>query len=159
MDIVRRAMTLLRLVLLASFVALVGLQTLSLPGQFAHLAEEEPDQAYLRWPLTVFAAVEILCLQVVIVCTWKLLTMVEEDRIFSEGALRWVDLIIGAMGAAWLLLAGFFVWVGFRAEDPGPLVVLMVFLLGGASFALLMVVLRTLLQQATTLRTDMEAVI
>jgi hypothetical protein len=159
MNIVRRAMTLLRLVLVASFVALLGLQTFSLPGQFAHLAEEEPDQAYLRWPLTIFSALEILCLQVVLVCTWKLLTMVQEDRIFSEDAFRWVDVIIGAMGAAWLGLLGLFVYVGANADDPGPLVLLMVLLLAGASFVLLMVVLRTLLQQATGLRTEMEAVI
>ena len=54
---------------------------------------------------------------------------------------------------------GSFVFVAVRADDPGFPVLLMAVLLGGAVLGLLMVVLRALLRQATTLRTDMEAVI
>ena len=101
----------------------------------------------------------ILCMQVVIVCTWKLLTMVQEDRIFSDESLAWVDTIVAAIGAGWVIVFGSFVFVAVRADDPGFPVLLMAVLLGGAVLGLLMVVLRALLRQATTLRTDMEAVI
>ncbi|MET4095385.1 hypothetical protein ABIB51_002319 [Arthrobacter sp. UYCu712] len=35
----------------------------------------------MRWPLLTFSVLELLCVQVVIVSTWLLLTMVKDDRI------------------------------------------------------------------------------
>ncbi|MCM0674815.1 DUF2975 domain-containing protein [Micromonospora phytophila] len=141
------------------FGILVMLQTFSLPGQFAHMAEESPDMAYLRWPMTAVAVFWVLCVQVVIVSTWKLLTLVKNDRIFSAAALRWVDAIVWAIAAAWVVLLGVFLYVGFNANDPGLPLLLFLMLVGVAVLGLLMVVMRALLRQATTLRTDMEAVI
>jgi hypothetical protein len=153
------AVTALRVLLVMAFALLVVFQTLSLPGQFAHMAEENPAEAYLRWPLTVFAVVEVACVQVVIVSTWKLLTMVKRDRIFSKAALAWVDVIVWAMLTAWVLLLGVFIFIVLNADDPGVPMLLMLMLVGGAVLWLLMVVMRALLRQATALRTDMEAVI
>lgn len=156
---VRRAVLPLRVALVLLFALLVMLQTFSLPGQFAYMAEESPDQAHLRWPLTALAVFWLLCVQVVVACTWRLLTMVEHDRIFSPGALAWVDGIVGAIAAAWTVLLGVFLYTGFTADDPGLPLLLFVVLLAGAVLGLLMVIMRALLRQATTLRTDMEAVI
>jgi hypothetical protein len=153
------AVAALKVMLVLAFGLLVLLQTMSLPGQFAHLAAEEPDLAHLRWPLTAFAVLELACVQVVIVATWKLLAMVETDRIFSEQALRWVDAIVRAIAVAWLLLLGVFLYVGSTADDPGMPLLLFLLLVAGAVLGLLLVVMRALLRQATTLRTDMEAVI
>jgi hypothetical protein len=98
-------------------------------------------------------------MQVVIACTWKLLTKVEQDRIFTEESFRWVDAILVAIGAAWLLLLGAWLFVGFNADDPGlPMVVTFV-LLGVGTLGMLMVVMRALLRQATALRTDLDGVI
>ncbi|MEU6203044.1 MULTISPECIES: DUF2975 domain-containing protein [Micromonospora] len=141
------------------FGILVLFQTLSLPGQFAHMAKESPQDAYLRWPLTAITVFWVLCVQVVIVATWKLLSMVKNDRIFSQPALAWVDAIVWAIAAAWVVLLGVFLWVGINADDPGAPLVLLLLLIGVAVIGLLMVVMRALLRQATTLRTDMEAVI
>jgi hypothetical protein len=141
------------------FGILVMFQTLSLPGQFAHMAEESPHLAYLRWPMTAVSVFWVLCVQVVIVCTWKLLTMVKNDRIFSEASLAWVDAIVWAIVAAWVVLLGVFLYIGFHANDPGVPVLLFLMLIGVAVLGLLMVVMRALLRQATTLRSDMEAVI
>ncbi|MEV0325238.1 DUF2975 domain-containing protein [Micromonospora echinospora] len=152
-------MTPLRVFLVVLFGILVMLQTFSLPGQFAHMAEESPDMAYLRWPMTAVAVFWVLCVQVVIVATWKLLTLVKHDRIFSDAALRWVDAIVWAIIAAWAVLVGVFLYVGFSASDPGLPLLLFLMVVGVAALGLLMVVMRALLRQATTLRTDMEAVI
>ena len=84
----RLAVLPLRVFLVVLFGVLVVFQTLSLPGQFAYMAEESPDLAYLRWPLTAVTVFWVLCVQVVIVCTWRLLTLVRDDRIFSEDSLR-----------------------------------------------------------------------
>jgi Protein of unknown function (DUF2975) len=141
------------------FVVLVPFQALSLPGQFAHMAEESPELAYLRWPLTAVTVFWVVCVQVVIVATWKLLTMVKKDRIFSDASLVWVDAIVWAIVAAWVVLLGVFLYFGFIADDPGLPVLLFLMLTGIAVVGLLMVVMRALLRQATTLRSDMEAVI
>lgn len=141
------------------FAILVLLQTFSLPGQFAHLAAESPGQAHLRWPLTALAVFWVCCAQVVIVCTWKLLTLVRDDRIFDTRALVWVDGILWAVGAGWSVFLAVFLIVGFRADDPGLPLLLFLLLVAGAVFGLVVVVMRSLLRQATALRADMDAVI
>lgn len=154
-----RVVAVLRLFLVVLFGILVVLQTLSLPGQFAHMAQESPEDAHLRWPLTALAVFWVLCIQVVVVSTWKLLTLVQRDRIFSEGAFAWVDAILYAIAAAWVVLVGVFLVVGFGADDPGLPLLMFLFVVGVAVVGLLMLVMRALLRQATALRTDMEAVI
>lgn len=155
----RWAVAALRVFLVVLFGILVVFQTLSMPGQFRYMAEESPQDAHLRWPLTAVAVFMIACMQVVIVATWKLLTRVQDDRIFSEPSLRWVDAIVWAVAAAWTVLLGVFLYVGFHADDPGAPMLLSLLLTGVTVLGLLMVVMRALLRRATVLRTDMEAVI
>ncbi|MFE6616789.1 DUF2975 domain-containing protein [Amycolatopsis sp. NPDC057786] len=155
----QRAVAPLRVFLVLLFGVLVLFQTMSLPGQFAHMARQDPEMAYLRWPATAISLFWVLCVQVVVVATWHLLTLVKKDRIFTEASLRWVDAIVWAILAGWVVLAGVFLYVGFNAEDPGLPLLLFLALIGVAVLGLLMVVMRTLLRQATTLRSDMEQVI
>ncbi len=153
------AVLILRALLVLLFLGLVVAQTLIMPGTLAHMAREDPEYAYLQWPLLAFSVIELLCVQVVIVCTWQLLTMVTRDQIFSDRAFRWVDAILGSMALAWVLLAGLFIYIGSIATDPGALVLIMGMLLAGGVLLMLMYVMKALLQQATSLRTDLEAVI
>ncbi|MGW4589800.1 DUF2975 domain-containing protein [Amycolatopsis thermoflava] len=155
----RWVVPLLRIFLVALFGILVLFQVMSLPGQFAHMAREDPEMAYLRWPATAVTVFWVLCVQVVIVAMWRLLTMVRTDRIFSEASMRWVNVIVGAIAAGWTVLVAVFLYVGVNADDPGLPLVLFLLVVGVAVVGLLMVVMRALLRQATTLRTDMEAVI
>src|SRR6478609_7492161 len=104
----QRAVVPLKICLVVLFGILVVLQTLSLPGQFRYLAEQHPEDAHLRWPLTALAVFFVLCVQVVVVATWKLLGLVSSDRIFTKASLVWVDAIIGAIAAAWLVFLGIF---------------------------------------------------
>ena len=159
MTVAHRAVALLRVLLVVLFGILVVFQTMSLPGQFRFMAQEEPDLAYLRWPATAVSVFWVLCVQVVIVCTWKLLTLVRKDRIFSPASLAWVDAIVWAVAAAWVVLVGVFLYVGFNADDPGLPLLLFLVVVGVTVLGLLLVVLRALLRQATALRADMEAVI
>jgi hypothetical protein len=154
-----RAVAPLRVFLVLLFAVLVLFQVMSLPGQFAYMAKESPDLAYLRWPLTAVTVFWVLCVQVVIVCTWRLLTLVKRDRIFSDASLVWVDMILWAIAAAWVVLLGVLLFFGLRADDPGLPLLLFLLSVGVAVLGLLMVVMRALLRQATTLQTDMEAVI
>ena len=134
-----RAVALLRVFLVLLFGILVLFQTMSLPGEFAHMARQDPEHAYLRWPATAVTVLWVLCIQMVIVCSWKLLA--------------W------AIAAAWVVLVGGLLYIGINADDPGLPLLLFLMAIGVTVLGLLMVVMRALLRRATTMRTDMEAVI
>ncbi len=159
MQIFDRAIGPLRVLLVWLFVGLVFGQTVSLPGQFRHLASEEPDLAYLRWPLTVVSVLELVCAQVVIVCIWKLLAMVRTDRIFSEDAFVWVDTIVWAMLAGWVLLLGTAGYLISLADDPGFPILLIGLSITLGVLVLLMMVMRLLVRKAAVLQADLETVI
>ena len=159
MDKEQLAVSGLRVFLVLLFGVLIFFQVVSLPGQFAYMAERDPGHAYLRWPATAVTVFWVLCIQVVIVCTWKLLTLVKNDHIFSDAAFAWVNAIMWAIGAAWVVLVGAFLFIGFNASDPGLPLLLFLMVVGVSVLGLLMIVMRALLRQATALRTDMEAVI
>jgi Protein of unknown function (DUF2975) len=155
----QRAVGPLRVFLVLLFGLLVLFQVMSLPGQFAYMAEQDPDMAYLRWPATAVTVFWVLCVQVVLVSTWKLLSLVRDDRIFSEASMVWVDAIVWAIGAAWVTLGCVSLYVVVNADDPGLPLLLLLLCMGVTVLGLLMIVMRALLRQATNLRTDMEAVI
>lgn len=165
MNLTYKVVGLLRVVLVLLFAGLVVGQTLSFPGQFAHMAQESPDMAYLRWPLTAFFVVELACIQVVIVCIWKLLTMVKADRIFSKEAFAWVDGMVWAIAAGWLLFAAAsatitaVIYFTPELRDPGTPMLLFGMTLLGSVLVMVMIVMRALLRQAAALRSDMDAVI
>lgn len=149
----------LRVLLALLFAGLLVGQVMSIPGQFAYMAQEQPDLAHLRWPFTVIGILGLACVQVVVVCTWRLLTMVKDDRIFTEASLRWVDPILWAAAVAWVLLATVFVLMLPFWDGPGTPALVLGMLTIGAVFGLLLLVMRSLLLRATSLRTDMDAVI
>ncbi|MGK5169777.1 MULTISPECIES: DUF2975 domain-containing protein [unclassified Geodermatophilus] len=164
MHTVRRAVGPLRILLVVVFAALVAAQIWALPALVPDLAEPSLEQSFMTWTMLTVLVLGLLCVQVVIVCTWKLLTLVTHDRIFSAGALPWVNAIVWAIAVGWGMLLGAFVCAYYFivdevSDDPVLPALLLVLLLVGAVVGLLMVVMRALLRQATTLRTDMEAVI
>ena len=153
-----RVVTTLRVLLVLAFAAILLLQVMSVPGTIDYNAEQSSDP-FWEYPLLIVMEVMLICVQVVIVATWKLLGMVRQDLIFSDAAFRWVDLIIGAIAVAWLVFAGLGVFIFATSDDPGLPLMVSIMLLGGAVLGLLMFVMRALLRQATTLRADLDAVI
>lgn len=159
MRTLRLAVVPLRIMLALTFAALLVAELMSLPGMFAHWSEESPEFDEVRWPLLIGFELGLVCVQVVIACIWRLLTLVGEGRVFSDEAIRWVDVILAAIGVAWALLLAFTAFVFVSSGEPGNGFAALLVFLPGTVFALLMVVMRALLLQATELRTDMEAVI
>ena len=164
MSRVHRVVLPLRVLLVVVFAALVAAELWAAPGLLPDIAEPSLEQSAVRWVMLAVLVVALMCVQVVIVCTWQLLTLVATDRIFSAGALPWVNAIVSATAVGWLALLGAFVCAYYFvidevSDDPVLPGLLLVLLLVGAVAGLLMVVMRALLRQATTLRTDMEAVI
>jgi hypothetical protein len=146
----------LRAVLVALLAGSVFVQTVMVWLLAKDLEELDPDYAYLRVPLLAIIVLGILTAQVVLVCVWRLVTMVRRGTVFSHAAFRFVDVVIGAFVVAALLVfaLGCLLAPG-EAVAPG-----LVLLIGGAgvavlAMALVVVVLRMLLAQAVA--RDVEA--
>ena len=108
-----------------------------------------------RIAFLVIVVLGILCVQVVAICVWRLLTMVRRGTVFSNGAFKFVDIIFWAVSAAAVLV--FSIAVLLAPGDVAPGVVLLIcgaaLMVGGV--ALVIRVLRTLLAQAVA--RDVEA--
>ena len=154
----------LRALLVLVFLGLLVAEFLSLPGQFLG-GDPNPVLGPLPWVLLTGSIAVAVGMQVVIVCVWRLLTLVASDRIFSRESFGWVDAIAWALAAAWAIWFAACVFViGYlyvmpELRDPGVPIVLTGTVLIGAVVVLLVVVLRALLQQAAALRSEMDEVI
>ncbi|MFI8595482.1 DUF2975 domain-containing protein [Microbacterium sp. NPDC078428] len=119
-----------------------------------------------RITLTVLAVAGVLTMQAFAVCVWQLLTMVRRGSVFSPAAFRYVDVIIGAVvGAAVVVFALAALLAAGRAA-PGVVGIVGGFSIVLAGMAMLVVVMRTLLTQAIdreaearALRSELDEVI
>lgn len=146
----------LRAVLVASMGGSVFVQAVMVPLVARDMDGADPQVLDLRVPVLTLFVLGIVTAQVVMVCVWRLLTMVRAGTVFSPAAFRYVDVTIVAIAAAssLLFLLGLVLAPG-EAVPPGA-----VLLVGGAGLAvagvaLLVLVMRTLLSQAVAL--DVEA--
>ncbi|NWL11697.1 DUF2975 domain-containing protein [Paenarthrobacter nitroguajacolicus] len=119
-----------------------------------------------RVALLAIVVLGILCVQVVSVCVWRLLTMVRRGTVFSHGAFRFVDIIFGAIALAAVLVFGIAVILAPGETAPGIVMLTCgaALMIGGV--ALVVLVMRTLLAQAvardveaTQLRSELDEVI
>src|SRR5919205_4359198 len=99
----------LRILLVFAFAALLAAQIWGAPAILPELREPTLERSFMRWAMLALAVLGLACVQVVIVCTWKLLTLVTHDRIFSVSSMPWVNAIVGAVVVGWLMLLGTFV--------------------------------------------------
>ncbi|MEU8912785.1 DUF2975 domain-containing protein [Streptomyces nigrescens] len=150
-------------------VILFGLfgQIVVIPTTAADEVDRFPPYAPFAAPYVTVAIVGIVCVQVALAAVWMLLTMVERDAIFTARAFRWVDTIIGSSIVATLLAigtTGHLALTDIPSPDDGMEV------LGalaaatasagvGASFVMLIVIMRSLLHKATELQTEIAEVV
>lgn len=156
----RIAVDVLRVLLGGSLLAILFLQLIGLPWLSGVMAKDLPGEAYMRWPILALSIIGLGCVQVGIVCTLRLLGFTRRGDVFSPQALRWVDGIIGAALTGSLVCLTTIVYQSFTVAGPPIWMLLLLFgILAGIGVALLMFVMRSLLVQATTLRSEMDAVI
>jgi len=157
----------LRALLVLMLAGLLVVQVMILPLLGVDIAEEAPDLVFLRWTIVVVGILGVLCVEVALVCIWRLLTMVRRETVFSLAAFRWVDVIIGCAVAATLLAVVLsFALAPGEAVAPGLVLLVVIGGVGTATVALLVLVLRLLLAKAvaldstaTTLRAELDEVI
>ncbi|MET9759321.1 DUF2975 domain-containing protein [Streptomyces sp. NPDC006372] len=151
------------------FAVLAGLfgQIVVIPTTAADEVDRFPPYAPYAAPYVTVAIVGVVCVQVALAAVWMLLTMVQRDAIFTPRAFRWVDVIIGAAGVATLLalgVAGHLAVAPIPSPDDGmdvesALATATACVAVGAAFAMLMVVMRSLLRKATNLQSELAEVV
>ncbi|MFJ6113804.1 DUF2975 domain-containing protein [Agrococcus sediminis] len=155
----RWSVLLLRVALVVAALWLLVLMAMSLPGE---LRDEAPA---FRVPAQIVLTLVLSSVLVVIVCIWRLLTLVQRDRLFSDASRRWVDAIVWALAIGWSLLAAgaltvtTVIFLTPEIRDPGiPMALFGVVVLSSLPM-LLMIVMRGLLRQATGYRAELDEVI
>ena len=150
----------LRAVIGIGLATCLTLQVVVLPWMSGWMARDNPEVAYLRWPVLALSILGLVCVDVVLMCVWRLLAAVQASRIFDPQMFVWVDTIVWTLGATAVI--SFVALVYLVVTAAGPITVPAVALfatVAALGMMSLMIVMRALLHQATALRTEMDAVI
>lgn len=149
-----------KLMIALLLLALLACQLWVIPTMAGEMAVIAPEFAHLRIPGLVMTTTLVACVELVLVSVWRLLSLISGDRIFDRAAFTWVNLIIGAVVAAVLLVA-LGMMVIDRAGAGGPMIAITgtLTVLTGAGLALVVGVLRGLLLQAAQLHDDLAEVV
>lgn len=120
------------------------------------VVDENPDFAYLFWPLVITAWAALACAEVFLAGLWHLAWRARRGGIFQSNTLKWVRLLSACSLAAGILcLLPLFLM-------PGPFLGA-VFVLTCAilcfTLAMVIEVMRSLLAQAVAFRTELDEVI
>lgn len=157
----RATIVTLKTLICVIFIGAVGIQAIYLPELAGQMAQTYAEVGYLRIPFLVLAIAVIACAEVVMVCIWKLLSMVAKQSIFTLTAFKYVNTIIAMLVVGTALLAGThaYLMLVIRANPPAVALLLIGGTVGGAALALLVVVMRGLLQKASRLEHDLAEVV
>lgn len=148
----------LRAVLAVVFVGTVFVQVLMV---WMLISGSDPEDG--SRPLTAFRVITVLGMvaaQFALVCVGRLVGMVRRGTVFSHAAFRYVNGVIGAIVAVALL---WFTVTAVNApgqrEDPGVTLIMAGIGLAILGVALVVLVMRMLLAQATELKAELDEVI
>lgn len=151
-----RALIVLALVLMLSFQALISV------GFFAGFPDAPADVTPADIIVWTCIFCFVICVECVLVCVWRLVTLAADGRIFARTTLSWVDLALGAVLLATALVLTAVLAIGLGSGGGVPPVLLVAGGTGivfGLGLALVVLVLRDLLRRATTLEHDLAEVI
>ena len=146
-------------VIVILLISLVG-QIVVIPVLAAETVAQFPEAEYLRVPGILGCVAIVLCVQVAMVCIWRLLSMVATSRVFHASAFAMVSVMIGCGAAATILFfVAFVVLSAANVMNQGLIILLGAGFVGGLGFSMLLVVMRGLLRKATQLEQDMAEVV
>ncbi|MEA5116619.1 MAG: DUF2975 domain-containing protein [Propionicimonas sp.] len=152
---------LLRVLLAGLMLGTLAAQLWFFPVLAAEQARAFPELDWLRWPMLTLVILVLIGVQTALVAIWVLLSMVEDDSVFSPAAFRWVDLLCAmALADTVLVLAtDALLSFGAHANPPALHLGLLALAVCGTAFALLMGVMKGLLRKASTLTAELSEVI
>jgi hypothetical protein len=135
------------------FAVTVILQVWVVPDIADGAVQLMPEAAGLRDSGVVLVGILLLCVEVALVCVWRLLTRADHGQLFDDGALRWVDAMIGCVGAAMVVvIVGCGVVFGAGAGSRSVVLVAGLAFVVGVGVALLLGALREVLRHAVLLQ-------
>lgn len=120
------------------------------------MAEAYPEFADLQSPLVAAAITFGVCVEIVLVITGILVGYIRDGRIFRSSSLRLVDIMAGTLAVATVIVVGTLFLI------PGPPALGLLLLAGalvGATFTLVLLVLRSLLRKAAFMRVELDEVV
>ena len=150
------AIAALRVVIALSLLGSLVVQLMIIPAIWRDLETVEMSP---RIAFVTIAVLGVVTLQVSAVCIWRLLTMVRRGSVFSPGAFRYVDVIAASIAVAALLLFVLAALLAPGGTAPGVVGLIGGFGLVAAGVVLLVLVMRSLLTQATQLRSELDEVV
>jgi hypothetical protein len=156
----RSTIVALKVLIVALLAILVFCQIAVVPQVAAQSAVRYSEIAYLEIPGTIVGIAFLVCVQIVLVCVWRLLSLVSRESIFSERAFPDVDASLAAVGFATLLvLVALIVLAATGFATPSIVLLCLLGVVVGIGLCLLIVVLRGLLKKAWRLEQDLSEVV
>ncbi len=156
----RTTIVVLQVLITVLIALLLFCQFFVIPVTVSALAKTYPEFAHLVVPGIIVGGVFALCAEVLLVCVWRLIILVRVDSIFSERAFVWVDVAIGAVALATVLVVTALVVLTTAGASPPSIALLcLIGAIVGAGLSLLLVVLRGLLRKASQLEQDLAEVV
>ncbi len=156
----RTAIDTLKGLIVVLIALLLVCQVFVVPEVAQQMVERSAGLGYLKVLGILITVGFLFCVQISLVCVWRLLSLVRASSIFSNDAFTYVDIILGTVALATLLIVGSFLTL-FMAGVASPSVVILCSLgiVVGSGLTLLMVVLRGLLRKASQLEHDLSEVV
>lgn len=146
----------LRALLALSLIGSLWVQLLVLPALWGDLATVPIG---LRVTVIMILALWLVCLQVVALCIWRLVSMAAADAVFSARAFRFVDAVIGAIAVAAILTGVLATLMAPGPAAPGVVGIVYGAALATGGVALVVVVMRSLLRKAIEMRSELDEVV
>ncbi|TFD57661.1 DUF2975 domain-containing protein [Cryobacterium suzukii] len=156
----RTAIITLKTLILALIALLLACQVFVIPAVAQQMVEKSPQLGYLQVPGIVVTVGFLLCVQVALACVWRLLSLVRASIIFRENAFRYVNIILGIVALATLLILGSFITLAVAGvASPSVIMLCSLGIVVGSGLALMIVVMRGLLRKASQLERDLAEVV
>ncbi|SEO00372.1 DUF2975 domain-containing protein [Cryobacterium sp. TMT1-3] len=156
----RTAIVTLKTLIIALVALLLVCQVFVVPAVAQQMIARSPQLGYLHVPAIIVTVVFLLCVQVALVCVWRLLSLVRASTIFSATAFTYVNIVLALVAVATLLICGSFITLAVvGVASPSVTVLCLLGIVIGSGLALLVVVMRGLLRQASQLERDLAEVV
>ncbi|SDN07598.1 Protein of unknown function [Cryobacterium flavum] len=156
----RSAIVTLKTLIFVLITLLLACQVFVIPAVAQQMVEKSPPLDYLQVPGIMVTVGFVLCVQVALVCVWRLLSLVRASIIFRENAFRYVNIILGLVALATLLILGSFITLAVAGvASPSVIMLCSLGIVVGSGLALMIVVMRGLLHQASQLERDLAEVV